>query len=138
MGILKYLKSNSVWFLDFFALMDVVPDALSAASITLLLHWADPLLSIYLIPFTDWEPRIDKGSLFFILYWNLAPKLFKGIVTLEKSLLDKLLSPINFIFLGDLTNRPSNNLPSVPEFLASIFILFLYLKPLIPFPKISQ
>ena len=42
------------------------------------------------------------------------------MVTLEKSLLDKLLSPIIFIFLGDLIKRPKINLPSVPEFLAFI------------------
>ena len=38
MGIFKYLKSNSVWSLDFLALIEVVPDELSAANITLLLH----------------------------------------------------------------------------------------------------
>ena len=60
------------------------------------------------------------------------------MVTLEKSLLDKLLSPIIFIFLGDLIKRPKINLPSVPEFLASIVKFLLYLKPLIPLPTISQ
>ena len=60
------------------------------------------------------------------------------MVTLEKSLLDKLLSPIIFIFFVDLIKRPKINLPSVPEFLASIVKFLLYLKPLIPLPNISQ
>ena len=37
-------------------------------------------------------------------------------------------------FLDEPTNNPSINLPRVPEFLASMIILSLYLKPLIPFP----
>ena len=69
---------------------------------------------------------------------NLTPNFFKGMVTLEKSLLDKLLSPIIFIFCGDLISKPSISLPSVPEFLASIIKFFLYLKPFIPLPTISQ
>jgi len=49
------------------------------------------------------------------------------MVTLEKSLLDKLLSPIILIFLGDLIKRPKINLPSVPEFLASLIKFFYFI-----------
>jgi hypothetical protein len=41
------------------------------------------------------------------------------MTTLEKSLLERLLSPIIFILLGDLINKPNINLLRVPEFLAS-------------------
>ena len=64
----------------------------------------------------------------------LAPKSFNGFVTLEKSLFDKLLSPINLIFLSDLMSRESISLPSVPEFPALITVLFLGLKPFKPKP----
>ena len=53
-------------------------------------------------------------------------------MTLEKSLLDKLLSPINLIFLSVLINRDSINLPSVPELPALIIVFFLITKPLSP------
>ena len=64
----------------------------------------------------------------------LAPKSFNGFVTLEKSLFDKLLSPINLIFLSVLISRESISLPSVPEFPALITVLFLGLKPFKPKP----
>ena len=64
----------------------------------------------------------------------LAPKSFSGFVTLEKSLFDKLLSPINLIFLSVLISRESISLPSVPEFPALITVLFLGLKPFKPKP----
>ena len=64
----------------------------------------------------------------------LAPKSFKGITTLEKSLFDKLLSPINLIFLSVLMSRESISLPSVPEFPALIIVLFFGLKPFKPKP----
>ena len=41
-----------------------------------------------------------------------------------KSLDDKLLSPINFIFFLDATNKPNISLPHVPEFPAFNSILF--------------
>ena len=69
---------------------------------------------------------------------NFAPSLDSGSAILLKSLFDKLLSPINFIGNGELTNKPSISLPKVPEFLASIIIFFLYLYPLIPCPYILQ
>ena len=64
----------------------------------------------------------------------LAPKSFKGFTTLEKSLFDKLLSPINLIFLSVLMSRESISLPSVPEFPALITVFFLGLKPFKPKP----
>ncbi len=67
----------------------------------------------------------------------LAPKSLKGFITLEKSLFDKLLSPINLIFLLVLMRRESISLPSVPEFPALITTLFLGLKPFKPKPLIS-
>ena len=45
-GIPKYLKIFSVWSLDFFALITVRPGEFKAANITVLLHCADPLLSV--------------------------------------------------------------------------------------------
>ena len=41
---------------------------------------------------------------------------------------------INLIGNGELINKPSISLPTVPEFSASIVIFFLYLYPLIPCP----
>ena len=43
---------------------------------------------------TDYKEKIH--------YTGLAPKSLKGLMTLEKSLFDKLLSPINLIFFSDL------------------------------------
>ena len=77
-GIFKYLNSNSEWSLDFLALIDVVPEALRAANITLLLHCAEPLFSKYLIPFTDCEPRIDRGNLFFFFIIKFSSEFFQG------------------------------------------------------------
>ena len=68
----------------------------------------------------------------------MAPNFLSGSVTLEKSLFERLLSPINFIFFVDLINKPNINLPSVPEFLAFITKPFLYVKLFRPFPNISQ
>ena len=59
-------------------------------------------------------------------------------ITLEKSLLDKLLSPINLIFDGDCTNKAKISLPNVPLFPASKTIPSLYLKLPIPLPTILQ
>ena len=63
-----------------------------------------------------------------------TPKSLKGLITLEKSLFDKLLSPINLTFDFDLTNNPSISLAKVPEFPAFNKVFFLVLKPLIPKP----
>ena len=53
-----------------------------------------------------------------------TPKSFKGFITLEKSLFDKLLSPINLTGNFVFTNRPRINLANVPEFPASIIVFF--------------
>ena len=55
-GKLRYLHKSSVWFLDFFALIVVIPLVRKAPNITALLHWADPLFSKYLIGFKFDEP----------------------------------------------------------------------------------
>ena len=55
-----------------------------------------------------------------------VPKFFIGLVTLEKSLLERLLSPIIVILFLDLAQSPISNLPNVPEFPALIVIFFLY------------
>ena len=55
-------------------------------------------------------------------------------MTLEKSLFDKLLSPINLIFFSVLISRERISLPSVPEFPALITVLFLGLKLFKPKP----
>ena len=48
-------------------------------------------------------------------------------MTLEKSLLDKLLSPINLIWLFELISKPKINLANVPEFPAFIVIFFCFI-----------
>tara|TARA_B100000965_G_scaffold53234_1_gene39788 strand:+ start:172 stop:393 length:222 start_codon:yes stop_codon:yes gene_type:complete len=69
-------------------------------------------------------PWISTGKEFFFEF-ILAPKSLNGFVILEKSLFDKLLSPISLIFLSVLISRERINLPSVPEFPALITVLFL-------------
>ena len=75
-----------------------------------------------------------KGKFFLFFNSYFPPNLFKGSVILLKSLLDRLLSPINFYLWFELINRPRINLPSVPEFSALIVRFFLYLYPSIPLP----
>ena len=57
---------------------------------------------------------------------------------LEKSLFDKLWSPINFILLGERINKAKINLPRFPEFPAFRIKFFLKLKQFNPLPLISQ
>ena len=78
-------------------------------------------------------PIISTGKQFFFELM-LAPKSCKGLITLEKSLFDKLLSPINLTVLLVLISRESISLPSVPELPALITVLFLGLKPFKPKP----
>ena len=68
---------------------------------------------------------------------NIAPNFLSGFIILEKSLFDKLLSPTNLNFFLEFINNPSINLPSVPEFPASINKLFVKFK-FNPFPIISH
>ncbi len=91
---------------------------------------------MYLIELGAFKPFIISGSLLF-LDLNDAPNFLKGMITLEKSLLDKLLSPIKVILFSKLINKPKINLPKVPEFPASIvnFFLDLFFKPV---PVISH
>ena len=96
-GNLRYLKRSSVWFLDFFALIKVVPFAFIPAKIILLLHWAEPLFSKNFIGFSFCDPLIIRGKLQLLRRWKEAPNLVKGLAILLKSLFDKLLSPIIFI-----------------------------------------
>ena len=69
-------------------------------------------------------PNISTGNKFFFDL-IFVPNFFNGSVTLEKSLLDRLLSPIIFTVFSDLTNRPNIRRASVPEFPASIVVFFL-------------
>ena len=55
-------------------------------------------------------------------------------MTLLKSRLDKLSSPIILISYGDFIRRPSISLAKVPELPALIEIFFLKLKPFNPLP----
>ena len=71
------------------------------------------------------EPIISSGKVLLFFSLNATPNLLSGCAILLKSLLDKLLSPINLIVLFDLTKSPRISLPSVPEFLALICKLFL-------------
>ena len=69
-------------------------------------------------------PKMVIGSLpLFVL--NFAPNFSSGLVTLKKSLLDKLLSPIIFIFSFACINKPKINLANVPELPAFKIIFFL-------------
>ena len=110
-----------------------MPGVFSAQKIMQDLTCALPIFSLYIIGLKKSVPDISKGSLL-VLLLIFAPKSLKGLITLEKSLLDKLLSPINFTLVFDLTNNPKINLASVPELPASIVIFFFKLKLLIPKP----
>ena len=68
---------------------------------------------------------------------NFAPNFFKGSVTLAKSLLERLLSPITLVLKFVCVRSPNINLPKVPEFPA-FKVTFLDLKPFNPKPVISQ
>ena len=76
--------------------------------------------------------------MFLFLGKKFAPNSFKGLMTLEKSRFERLLSPISFILYGDLIKRANINLPKVPELPALIIKPFLNLKLLSPMPFISQ
>ena len=65
--------------------------------ITELLHCADPFFSKYLIGFKLDEPKIVRGRFLLFFKLNFTPNLLSGSETLLKSLLDRLLSPINLI-----------------------------------------
>ena len=78
-------------------------------------------------------PVISIGIKSFLLFM-FTPKSFKGFITLEKSLFDKLLSPINLTGNFVFTKSPRINLANVPEFPASIIVFFLILKPFNPKP----
>ena len=80
-------------------------------------------------------PNISTGNEFFFDF-IVVPNFFSGSVTLEKSLFDRLLSPIIFTVFFDLTSKPNINLASVPEFPALIVIFFLISKPFNPYPRI--
>ena len=51
---------------------------------------------------------------------KFIPNNFSGMIILEKSLLDKLLSPIILNVVSDLDTNPQNNLAKVPELPAYI------------------
>ena len=55
----------------------------------------------------------------------ITPKEFNGFITLEKSLLERLLSPTNLILYFVAEQRPKIHLASVPEFPAFKIVLFL-------------
>ena len=72
----------------------------------------------------NFDPKIFTGSLPLFDFIS-APNNFKGSVTLEKSLLARLLSPIKVnSFLASI-NKPRICLAKVPEFPALILIFFL-------------
>ena len=65
-----------------------------------------------------------------------APNFFRGSVTLEKSLIERLLSPTILISLLELTSKPNINLAKVPEFPAFRLIFLFVLNPFGPSPCI--
>ena len=91
--------------LEIFELITVVPGVFNAQRIIQDLTCALPIFSLYIIGLKKSVPDISKGNLL-VLLLIFAPKSLKGLITLEKSLLDKLLSPINFTLAFDLTNNP--------------------------------
>ena len=103
----------------------MVPKDFKAANIIDVLHCAEPLVSKYFIGFGFSKPFIVRGKFFFVS--KLAPNFFNGLITLEKSLFDKLLSPISLILFFELISNPKIILPKVPEFpaLIKIFPFFL-------------
>ena len=111
----------------------MLPGVLIAASIIELLHCALPNFSMYFIGLKKSDPTISTGKLF-LFEIILAPNNFNGSVTLEKSLLDRLLSPIILIFFFELIRRPNISLASVPELPALIVIFLFVLYPFIPYP----
>ena len=70
-----------------------------------------------------------SGKEYFFIKKKVTPNLFKGSITLLKSLLERLLSPINLILYGDLINKPAIKLAKVPELPAFSFKFFLNLYP---------
>ena len=77
--------------------MNVVPGAFNAAKQQAVFICAEPIFSKKFIGLTKLVPSISNGKEFFFVF-IFAPNSFNGFVTLAKSLFDKLLSPINFIF----------------------------------------
>ena len=69
----------------------------------------------------------------FLFDLMFTPNKLIGSTILEKSLFDKLLSPINLIFLLFPEHKPIIHLARVPEFPALI-VIFLLLNPFIPTP----
>ena len=114
----------------------VKPGVLRAANITALLHCALPNRSSYLIGLKKLEPKIFTGNLFAFDFIS-TPNNFNGSVILEKSLADKLLSPLIVTKLFELTNNPRINLASVPELPAFNSIFLFVLKLFNPKPAIS-
>lgn len=98
--------------------------------------WALPIFSKYLIGLKKFVPLISRGRRFFFEE-IFTPKFLRGLITLPKSLLDKLLSPIIFTLPLDPDNIPSINLAKVPEFPASIIQFFFILKLFKPIPSTS-
>ena len=135
-GTPRFFKISSVWFLDFFAFILVLPLAFKAASITALLHCALPRFSIYFIGLKKFDPRIFTGKLLF-LELNTAPNCFSGSVTRRKSRVERLLSPIIVIWFFESTSNPKINLAKVPEFPAFKTTFFSVLNPCNPNPSIS-
>tara|TARA_B100001250_G_C19318674_1_gene579461 strand:+ start:128 stop:319 length:192 start_codon:yes stop_codon:yes gene_type:complete len=55
-----------------------------------------------------------------------TPNKLRGLITLEKSLFDKLLSPINLKLFFEAEHNPIIHLASVPEFPAFKTVFFLF------------
>ena len=62
----------------------------------------------------------------FLFEFIVAPNCFKGSVTLEKSLIERLLSPSILISFLESTSSPKINLAKVPEFPA-FRLIFLWI-----------
>ena len=117
--------------------MTVVPGVFNPQKIKLVFTWALPLLSINFIVLKKFEPWICTCNNPF-LDLIFKPKFFNGSVTLEKSLFDKLLSPIIFIWFLIFAQMPIKQRARVPEFPALIIVFFFGLYPFNPRPLISN
>ena len=102
--------------------MKVVPGVFSPQKIEQDFTCALPNFSIIFAGLKNSEPWISSGRKPFLVF-IFTPKSFKNS-NLEKSLLDKLLSPTSLIFFYTEEHRPRMHLASVPELPASIVISF--------------
>ncbi len=116
---------------DLLVLILVIPGVFIAAKITQDFTCALPIFSSKFIGLKKLVPSILIGSKLLLLL-IFTPKSLRGLITLEKSLFERLLSPINFTVNFDFTSSPMISLAKVPELPALIVVFLFMLYPFIP------